>query len=125
MSSIVGNHLKLLNIECLKIISPVLDYFDDSKFKALYEAISVSNVKRLELTPIMVRTSSGPFQYAFSDLPISGIEILSNSGIQTLVLEYRGSTNASRLPSILKVLPNTIKDFTVSLLSDFSSHLCS
>lgn len=114
MSRVLGYHLKRINIQTLEIINPVLDYYDDAKFKALYEAISKSNLKQLTFTPILKRVSRRLRESVeISEFPLYGREGILLSGIETFEWEYCPLNDVSPLLFIVQVLPETLRKLKV------------
>ena len=77
MSRVLGDKLNPLNIKSLEIIEPVFDSFDDSKFEALYEAVSQSKLENLSIKWPLIRAPTR--RPIFSLLPLSGIDRLASS----------------------------------------------
>lgn len=114
MSFALSTYLQKLEIESLEIDSPVLDNYHELKFKALYEAISRSNVKHLKMTPIMKRDDVGDFQRAvLFDYPLGGIQDLLNSNITSLYLTFKLSSNFPQSLIILDAIPVNLRKLQV------------
>lgn len=116
MSRVLGDKLNPLNILSLVIFKPVIDNLDDSKFEALYEAISLSKLKSLEISrPSITGHLKTPI---LSPFPLNGIEKLALSKeLQDLELNYSYDNNASPLLSLLRGLPENLRSLKVTYLA--------
>lgn len=113
MSHVLGDKLNSLNIKSLEIIEPIFSSFDDSKFAALYEAVSQSNLENLSIKWPSIRAPNG--RPLFSSLPLSGIQQLASSNkLKSLEIGYGYDINASPLSSILRGIPKNLQLLKVS-----------
>lgn len=104
--------MKTLNVEKLAIVDPIFDSYDDSKFKALYEGISQSNVLSLVIRLPMIRVQA---EMPILSFPQTGIEKLSLSKeLKLLDVQYSYENNESPLFPILQALPANLKSLTVN-----------
>lgn len=116
MSAVLGKYLISLNIVSLNIVSPVFDYFDNSKFEALYKAISASNLRHLSISPTTKRRRRRFTETAvFSDFPLLGINSMLHSRIEKFELSY-WALNVSPLLPILNAIPEDIKELKVVMI---------
>lgn len=111
MSGALAKCLIRFNIERLEVIKPILDYFDDKKFAALYEAISKSNLKYFSIEHVFAKVNQRI--YEFFEIPLHRIEMLSKSQLESFCLSDWGRHIGSTIPKIVQILPKTVKELMV------------
>lgn len=112
MSLILVDKLKVLNIQNLEIINPVFDIYDDSKFEALYEAISKSKLRKFVVNrPTVNGRTQRSMEYL---LPLVGFDKLHTSKeLNDLEVRFNYVSDSSPTLSILNGLPKNLRSLTV------------
>lgn len=112
MAHVLANSLQVLNIKVLDILDTIIDYFDDSKFEALYEGISKSKVLHtFKLGGLLKRLGPlGRQNVLNSEIPLHGIEKISQSSINNIDIIFG---NSFPLNLFLDVLPRQLRSLRV------------
>lgn len=115
MSRVIGNSIESLNIESLEMENTVFDYFDHSKFEALYEGISNSTkLATFKLGGLFCKQGTSDLQIlSQSEIPLYGIEKLSKSRIQNMNITF---AKLSPRDYILNTLPIHLRELSVFFL---------
>lgn len=115
MPHVLGSNLVRLSIESLEILDVIFNTNDDTKFEALYEAISKSKkLKNLKLESAQVRSGESEEEIIQDCIfPTSGFENLKTSSVTTLSLFYDHDDFDSPLETILNGLPKNLEELEV------------
>jgi len=112
MSAVLGKYLISLNVERLEIKKPVFDYFNESKFKALYQAIYESKLKYFSIINVLKRADN---ILGLSEFPLDGIDMFSKSHVESIYLGCWGGQTGSTLSDIVRELPTSLRELAVNL----------